>query len=330
MAIPASYCQESPHVPVLFNEVLQYMSPQDDEIYVDGTFGAGGHSRGLLAAAKCHVYGIDRDATVQPFARQLEKDYPGRFTLLAGNYGEMQSLLEKAGLDKVHGILLDIGVSSMQLDTPERGFSFQHDAPLDMRMGNQGRTAAELVNRMEEKELADIIYRYGEEHKSRHIARAIVLEREKGPITGTIQLAEIVRKVVRGPKNKIDPATKTFQAIRIWVNNELEELSDGLQAAEQLLLPGGRLVIISFHSLEDSMVKQFLLERSGRTMAVSRYQPEVAVSGKPPTFSILTKKAVKPTEEEVDRNIRARSARLRAGVRTKTPCTDGQLQEKSI
>lgn len=311
-----THAKTEPHISVLYNEVLRYMAPQDGETYVDGTFGAGGHSRGLLEAANCRVIGIDRDPTVLPFAKKLEQQYPGRFQLLQGNYSDMESLLTDAGVAEVHGILLDVGVSSMQLDTPERGFSFQHDAPLDMRMGQDGRDAATLVNQVAEKELADIIFLYGGERKSRQVAHAIVLERQKAPITSTAQLAEIIRRVVRGGHDKIDPATRTFQAIRIWVNNELDALTQGLEAAEHLLVPGGKLVVISFHSLEDGIVKQFFQDRSGKTQGVSRYLPETVVSQKSTTFKMVTKKAVKPTDEEVNRNIRSRSARMRVAVRT--------------
>lgn len=299
------------HASVMHREAVEYIAPRDGEIYIDGTFGAGGHTRGLLEAAGCKVYAIDRDPDVQVFADALAKEFPGRVKLLQGNFGDMQMLLEREGLKSVQGILLDVGVSSMQLDTPERGFSFRYDAPLDMRMSQTGRDAAMLVNEADEKELADIIYQYGGERKSRWIAKAIVLARAEKPITRTLELAEIIRKAVRSYNDTIDPATRTFQAIRIWVNDELGEIERALEAAEQLLSPGGRLVVISFHSLEDSLVKDFINKASGKQEGVSRYVPVKEQQLSAPRFEWVVRKAVKPSDKEIKTNPRARSARLR-------------------
>lgn len=309
------------HASVLYEESLHYIAPKDGEVYVDGTFGAGGHTRGLLEAADCRVYAIDRDPDVQIFADALEKEFPGRVKLLQGNFSDMKILLQDEGVAAVHGILLDVGVSSMQLDTPGRGFSFRYDAPLDMRMSQTGRDAATLVNEAEETELADIIYQYGGERMSRRIAKAIVLARAETPISRTFQLADIIRRAVRSYNDSIDPATRTFQAIRIWVNDELGEISRALEAAEELLAPGGRLVVISFHSLEDSLVKDFINTAAGKQEGVSRYVPVVTKQQQPHTFEWITRKAIKPTEEEVKANPRSRSARLRAAKRTHADCS---------
>lgn len=309
----------SAHNSVLYQEAIDYMAPQDGKIYVDGTFGAGGHSRGLLAAADCKVYAIDRDPSVQPFADALAQNFPGRIKLLKGEFGNMEMLLNREGITEVDGILLDVGVSSMQLDTAERGFSFRYDAPLDMRMSQTGRDAAMLVNEAEEGELADIIYQYGGERKSRRIAKAIVLARAEKPVTRTSELANIIRKALHSYNDKIDPATRTFQAIRIWVNDELGEISRALAAAEKLLTPGGRLVVISFHSLEDRLVKDFINKAMGKTESVSRYVPATASKTISPSFEWIVKKAVKPSQNEIKVNPRARSAKLRAARRTNAP-----------
>lgn len=308
--------QNSPHIPVMFDEMLAAMQPKDGEIYIDGTFGAGGYTRGLLEAADCKVIAIDRDENVKKIANELKKDFPGRIELLIGQFSQMKELLAREGIPNVNGIVLDIGVSSMQIDTPERGFSFMHDGPLDMRMGSGGMSAADVVNDTEENQLANIIYRYGGERHSRAVAKAIVAARQETPITTTSQLAKIIRSVVWASKDKIDPATRTFQALRIWVNDELGELERALDAAEEILLPEGRLVIVTFHSLEDSIVKSFINEKSGKTKGVSRhvmnFEPEIEVSK---SFKPITRKAVKPTDAEIDRNIRSRSAKLRAAER---------------
>ncbi|MAF96746.1 MAG: 16S rRNA (cytosine(1402)-N(4))-methyltransferase [Rhodospirillaceae bacterium] len=307
-----------PHTPVMLNEVMEALSPRDGAIYVDATFGAGGYAEALLEAADCTVWGIDRDPEAQSIGADLERRFRGRLTVLNGRFGDMVRLLGDVGVERIDGIALDLGVSSMQLDDPERGFSFHADGPLDMRMASSGMTAAEAVNRLTEKELADIIYRYGEERRSRRIARAIVETRRETPITRTGKLAELVRRVVARSKDGIDPATRTFQALRIYVNDEMGELERGLNAAEILLRPGGRLTVVSFHSLEDRQVKEFLQGRSGAAAKPSRHLPPKAVETAP-TFKLLRRRVVKPTAAETEANSRARSARMRAAERTETP-----------
>ena len=247
----------SPHKPVMLGEMLAALSPRNGEIYVDATFGAGGYSRAILESAECRVYAIDRDPNTVMLADALARDFPGRFLLLTGCFSEMLSLLAQEGVTTVDGIVMDLGVSSMQLDQAERGFSFKQDGPLDMRMGCEGVSASILVNTLPEKELADIIYQYGEDRASRKIAAAIVKEREQNPIQTTGHLADIVRKVVR-KSGDVDPATRTFQALRIKVNDELGEIERALASSPNLLRPGGRLIAVTFHSLEDRIVKRFM------------------------------------------------------------------------
>ena len=303
------------HIPVLLQSVLEALKPADGETYIDGTFGAGGYSRAILEAADCHVIGIDRDPVSLDIGRELEKEFPQNFTIIEGCFSDLQSLAGKCGKTNVDGVVLDVGVSSMQLDTPERGFSFQSDGPLDMRMGRSGQSAAEIIADLEERTLADILYKLGEEKRSRAIARAIVRQRQEQPIVTTKQLADLVGSVIGRRKDGINPATRTFQALRIYVNQELEELAYGLGAAENILCPGGRLVVVSFHSLEDRIVKNFLTRRSGNLPLPSRHRPEV-VERPVQSFRLVNRKAVKPTGEEVGVNPRARSARLRAAERT--------------
>jgi 16S rRNA (cytosine1402-N4)-methyltransferase len=306
------------HAPVLLAETIDALAPHDDGIYVDGTFGRGGYTRALLDRARCRVFAIDRDPEAVASGAALARAAGGRLTLIEGSYGDMATLLGTAGIAAVAGIALDLGPSSPQLDDPARGFSFRGDGPLDMRMARHGTTAADLVNTLPEAALADIIFLYGEERFSRRIARAVLAARAAAPIRRTGELAAIVRKVVPAQPGGIDPATRTFQALRIAVNDELGELERGLAAAERLLAPGGRLVIVSFHSLEDRRVKTFLRQRSAAAPRGSRHLPaaggETAAS-----FSLLTKKAVRPGEAELTRNPRARSARLRAAERTAAP-----------
>lgn len=308
-----------PHVPVLMKEVLDTLTPRDGGIYVDGTFGAGGYSRAMLEAAECVVWGIDRDPDVIARARAMEAEFPGRLNVVQGRFGDMFELLSARGVEAVDGVALDLGVSSMQIDQGARGFSFQADGPLDMRMEQSGMSAADVVNELDEEALADIIYQFGEERKSRRVARAIVEARAEEPITRTRQLAEIVRRVVRKSKDGIDPATRTFQGLRIYVNDELGEVDRGLAGAEKLLAPGGRLAVVSFHSLEDKRVKTFLNERSGNVPNPSRYMPDSGARGPAPTFALLKKGAIKPGAEECKTNPRARSSRLRAALRTDAP-----------
>ena len=296
----------------MLNEVIEHLSPQDGEIYVDGTFGAGGYTRAILNAADCKIYSVDCDPNVAPTAENFKKEYKDRFNFLHGKFSQMATMLEEKNISKVNGIVLDIGISSMQVDEAERGFSFMREGPLDMRMSAQGIDAAGFINSAAEKELADTIYRYGGEKKSRYIAKAILQAREKKPITTTTEFAEIVRGAIHGKKEKIDQATRTFQAIRIWINDELGELERVLAAAEKLLLPGGRLVVVSFHSLEDSIIKEFLNEKSGKTGGVSRHLVALEIEKTKPVFELLTRKVVVPSGTERENNPRARSAKLRA------------------
>lgn len=299
------------HYPVMLPEVLDALSPVDGGVYVDGTFGAGGYSRAILDAADCTLIAIDRDPDAKLRADAMKEEYGGRLIFLRGCFGDVESLLRDAGIQKVDGFVLDLGVSSFQLDEAERGFSFRFDAPLDMRMDPEaGQSAADLVASADEKDLADVIYQYGEERKSRRIAHKIVEMRREAPIETTFQLADIVRSCLPKPRHgDIDPATRTFQALRIAVNDELGELERALKAAESVLAPDGRMVVVSFHSLEDGAVKRFFRKKSGGE-SVSRYQPQMDVPAA--EFELLTRKAVKPSKKEIEENSRSRSARLRA------------------
>lgn len=309
---------DAPHISVLLNEVVEALAPRAGGTYVDGTFGAGGYTLALLGRAACTVYAIDRDPSAAAAGRALPEAQAGRLHLLEGRFGDMDQLLAANGVNLVDGVALDIGVSSMQLDQAERGFSFAKDGPLDMRMEQDGPSAADVVNTYGETELADIIYRLGEERLSRPVARAIVAARADKPFERTLELAAVIAKVVRKSGDGIHPATRTFQALRIHVNDELGELERGLAAAEKVLAPGGRLAVVTFHSLEDRVVKTFLKERSGDVPAPSRHLPAV-VSGPAPTFTLLGRKAVAPSAAEVARNPRARSAKLRVAQRTEAP-----------
>ena len=303
---------QAPHIPVLLDEVIHALAITPGAEIVDGTFGAGGYSQAILAGG-ARVYAFDRDPDALSEGAELAGRSGGALLLYSACFSEMDDVLIADGITLVDGVVLDIGVSSMQLDRAERGFSFQKDGPLDMRMAQDGMTAADFVNEAEESDIADIIYRYGEEHRSRRIARSIVAAR---PITTTAELATVVRKAVgHKPGAPKDPATRAFQAIRIHINRELDELTDGLKAAERILKPGGRLAVVTFHSLEDRIVKQFLRRRSGGEGAGSRHIPTVANAGPAPTFD-KADKAVRPSNEEVARNPRARSATLRSATRT--------------
>jgi 16S rRNA (cytosine1402-N4)-methyltransferase len=295
--------------------VLAGISPVSGASVVDGTFGAGGYTRAVLAAGAGHVYAFDRDPTAIAAGETLVGANPDRLTLIHERFSLMDRALEARGVSTVDAIMLDIGVSSMQIDQAARGFSFQADGPLDMRMSNEGSSAADLVNTMDETALADILYRYGEEPRSRRVAGHIVAAR---PIARTGELAAIVRKALgHRPGAPKDPATRTFQALRIAVNDELGELDAGLRAAERLLRPGGRLAVVSFHSLEDRAVKRFLRTRSGGDPQGSRHLPEARIGGSAPTFQAA--KAVRPDAAEIAANPRARSATLRIGTRTDAP-----------
>lgn len=299
------------HIPVLLNEVVDALRPRDGGRYVDGTFGAGGYTTAMLDRADCQVIAIDRDPDAIDAGRALAERYAPRLRLIEGRFGEMAELLSSEGVDDVDGVALDLGVSSMQFDQAERGFSFRASGPLDMRMEKNGLSASDLVNDAEESQLADIIWRYGEERRSRRVARAIVEARKQKRIETTGELAEIVRRAV-GPqgRDESDPATRTFQALRIAVNDELGELERGLAAAERVLAPGGRLAVVSFHSLEDRAVKEFVRARAGRTPGPSRHAPPRA-DARPAELRDLTRRPVLPSDAEVASNPRARSARLR-------------------
>jgi len=304
------------HIPVLAAEVLRFLEPRDGGVYVDGTFGAGGYTRAILDSADCRVIAIDRDESAIARGVELVAASNGRLALVEDRFSNLDDIARNAGHDAVDGVVFDVGVSSMQLDEAERGFSFRHDGPLDMRMGRSGPSAADLVAAASDRDLAAIIARLGEERFARPIARAIVKARGEAPIATTKQLAAIVERVVHARPGQIHPATRTFQALRICVNEELEELATALSAAECILRPGGRLVVVTFHSLEDRIVKTFLGERS-RVAAGSRHAPEAR--GPQPSFTLLTKKPVTPSDEETARNPRARSAKLRAAERNAAP-----------
>ncbi len=317
-AIGPGAVRSAGHIPVLLDAILAALAPRDDAVYVDGTFGGGGYSEALLNAARCRVFGIDRDPDAVRRSRDLAERYGDRLRLLEGRFGDMAQLLTSVNTDPVAGIVLDLGVSSTQLDTPERGFSFRSDGPLDMRMSGAGESAADLVATLSESELAGLIRALGEERFARRIARAITAARQRRPIQRTTDLADIVRAVIPQSERGQDPATRTFQALRIAVNDELGELDRGLTAAEQLLMPGGRLAVVSFHSLEDRRVKQFLRRRSDLAPRASRHRA-VGAESPAPSFTLLTRRAVKPSAAEIAHNPRARAARLRAAARTGAP-----------
>jgi 16S rRNA (cytosine1402-N4)-methyltransferase len=293
----------------LLNEVLAALSPKDGEVFVDGTFGGGGYSRALLEAGAI-VVAIDRDPSVQPFADALMAEFEGRFSFVPGTFSELDSLAAEHG--PIHGVVLDIGVSSMQLDQPERGFSFMREGPLDMRMSGQGESAADLVNTLEAEPLANLLYAFGEERKSRRIAQFIVAARETAPIATTLELARIIEKAIGRKPGDAHPATRSFQALRIAVNAEFEQLVEALFAAERLLAEGGRLAVVTFHSLEDRIVKRVFDPDKGGP-AQSRHLPQVATEER---RWIEVAKAAKPGAAELARNPRARSSILRAATRS--------------
>ena len=299
------------HVPVMLAEVLASLMPQEGATYLDATFGGGGYARAILEAAPgCTVFAIDRDPDAIARGAALAQRFAGRLHLIEGRFGDMLSLLRDRGITALDGVVMDLGVSSFQLDQAERGFSFRADGPLDMRMEKSGPSAAELVNSLPERDLADIIFRFGEERFARRIARAIVARRAEAPFTTTADLAALVRRAVPRDPSGIDGATRSFQALRIAVNDELGEVERGIAAAMELLAPGGRLVVVAFHSLEDRIVKQAMAAASGRGGA-SRHDP-AALSGRAkPAFHLLTPRALRPQEAECSTNPRARSARLR-------------------
>ncbi|KQY34356.1 ribosomal RNA small subunit methyltransferase H [Caulobacter sp. Root487D2Y] len=310
----------APHVSVLLDEVVGALASGPGDVVVDGTFGAGGYTRAILATG-ASVIAFDRDPSVARFAAEFaatanSSATDSRFRLIQDRFSQITEYLEDASVD---GVTLDLGVSSMQLDEAERGFSFMRDGPLDMRMGADGPTAADLVNELDQVELARILYVYGEEHASRRIASFIVKRRAERPFTRTLDLAHVIERALGGRKGaKVHPATRSFQGLRIAVNAELEELEAGLVAAERVLKPGGRLAVVTFHSLEDRIVKNFLAERAGRTPGGSRHAPPVE-AGAPPSFQLISSKAIAPGEAELAVNPRARSSKLRAAVRTQAP-----------
>lgn len=312
------------HVPVMLEQVLAALAPRDGGIYLDGTFGGGGYARGILDHADCTLWAIDRDPDAIERGAALVARFPGCLHLLHGQFGDMVSLLNESGVAALDGVVLDLGVSSFQLDNPERGFSFRFDGPLDMRMGKHGPTAADLVNTLDERALADLLFDLGEERASRRIARAIIAARREAPIETTRRLAEIIRAVLPPDRSGIDPATRSFQALRIKVNDELGEIERALQQAADLLSPGGRLVVVAFHSLEDRIVKRFMTEASGRIPAPSRHDPGGLSVRQAPGFRLLFGRALRPSESECETNPRSRSARLRALERLPLSATEAQ------
>ena len=309
----------APHAPVLLEEVIEALAPRAGDVIIDATFGAGGYSRAILATGAT-VIGLDRDPTVQPHAEAVANDYPGRFQLIRTAFSGLADAFAQSGATKLDGVVFDIGVSSMQLDQAERGFSFMRDGPLDMRMSansdHGGETAAEIVNTWDHGPMAHIFKLYGDERQSGRVATAILRRRVEKPFERTLDLAAVVEKALGGRRGTaIHPATRVFQALRIAVNDELGELRAGLEAAEATLAPGGRLVVVTFHSLEDRIVKAFLTERTGNAPGGSRHAP-VAIETRKPSFTLSFKGAREAGQAELGSNPRARSAKLRAAVRT--------------
>jgi 16S rRNA (cytosine1402-N4)-methyltransferase len=309
------------HVPVLLEEVCTALDVKRGGIFIDGTFGAGGYARAILDAhPRNSIIAIDRDPDAIAGGASLAAKAKKRLALVAGRFGELDEIAAAQGAESVDGVVLDIGVSSMQLDEAERGFSFRNDGPLDMRMERDGPSAADLVNESSETELADIFYHYGEERRSRAVARAIIEARRREPFGTTWQLADLVASLIRQEPNGIHPATRVFQGLRIAVNDELGELVRALHAAERILKPGGRLVVVTFHSLEDRIVKQFFAARTGRAPGGSRHLPTAAAAQ--PTFDAITRGPIGASPQEIARNPRSRSAKLRAGARTTAPAQE--------
>ncbi len=304
------------HTPVMLNEVLEQLAPQDGDLLIDGTYGGGGYARAILNTADCRLVGIDRDLDAIVRAETEAAGNP-RLIPLLGQFGEMDVIARGAGFEHADGVVLDLGVSSFQIDEAGRGFSFMRDGPLDMRMGQAGPSAADVVNGMDAGALANIIFRLGEDRQSRRIARHIATRRAESPFTTTLDLAGVIETAVGGRKGaRTHPATRTFQAIRMYVNDELGQLAKALSAAERILRAGGRLVIVTFHSLEDRIVKTFMRQRSGQQGAGSRHLP-LGRKSQAPSFELPVRKAIRPTTAETDTNPRARSARLRIAIRTK-------------
>ncbi len=314
------------HAPVMLAEAIGALAPVDGAVFIDGTFGAGGYSTRLLDSADCSVYGFDRDPTAIGRAAEIVTRYGGRLKLIARPFADMETALSEMGVSAIDGAVFDLGVSSMQIDEADRGFSFMRDGPLSMRMDKGKPDAADVVNIAEAGDLAAIFRAYGEENRAGRIARAIVEERGREPITTTLRLAEIVSRAAPGRReDKIHPATRVFQALRIFVNDELGQLAKALIAAERLLKPAGRLVVVTFHSLEDRIVKNFFNERAGRAPAGSRHAPSGAAAR--PTFDLPFAKPRTPSGAEVAVNPRARSAKLRAATRNAEPARGGNAQD---
>ncbi len=302
------------HTPVLLPEVLSALQPKDGGLYIDCTFGAGGYTRAILEAADCRVLALDRDPTAIAGGQSLKQTFGSRLILAEIRFAELAEAAQTQGFSQADGVVFDLGVSSMQLDEAERGFSFMRDGPLDMRMSAEGVSAADVVNTFEQDAIADILYQFGEERRSRAIAREIVKARSQGPLQRTGELAAICARVLGQKPGDKHPATRTFQALRLYVNDELDEVSRGLKAAEAVLRPGGRLAVVTFHSLEDRIAKQFLNDRAGRVAAPSRHAPATAQQ-KAPTFKLITRKPIEASDAELAANPRARSAKLRAAIK---------------
>jgi len=300
------------HVPVMLSEVIGLLGPRDGGLYLDATFGGGGYAGAILEAASCTLWAIDRDPDAIARGASLAARFLGRLHLIQGRFGDMLTLLAERDVTALDGVVLDLGVSSFQLDEPARGFSFRTDGPLDMRMSRSGPTAADLVNTLAERELADVLFEFGEERASRRIARAIVAARAEAPIATTSELAAVIRRVLPPDRSGIDPATRSFQALRIRVNDELGEIEAALDQASRLLAPGGRLIVVAFHSLEDRIVKRFMTQATGRMPSPSRHDPRGLADRTAPQFRPLTARALRPGAVETGSNTRARSARLRA------------------
>ena len=309
------------HNPVLVVEVVEALSPKADAVYLDATFGRGGYSRAILDAAPCRVIAIDRDPDAITAGQEMRHEYDGRLTLLEGRFSQIGTLLNEINMPLVDGVVFDFGVSSPQIDDAERGFSFRFDGPLDMRMEKSGTNASDFINTATEKDIADVLWQFGEERASRRIARAIIRARDEAEITTTYQLAKVIRAVMPRPKpGQIDPATRSFQAIRIHINNELDEIRTALPAAMACLKPGGRLAVVAFHSLEDRLVKTFIMNEAGKAPRPSRHVPDMPEHA--PRLNMITRKPVTPSEDEMNLNPRSRSSRLRVAERTDAPLLD--------
>lgn len=300
------------HFPVMLNEVIDLLQPKSEAVYIDATFGGGGYSKAILSAANCNVWGIDRDPDAIRRGQKIVDDYP-TLRLLQGDFAQLETLAHENNIQSLDGIVLDLGVSSFQLDEAERGFSFRFDGPLDMRMSKSGKTAADLVNQLSETELADILWYYGEERFSRRIARAIIQDRLEKPFETTQQLANLIKRVVPSKKNEINPATRSFQALRIAVNDELTQIRQVLTSALSLLKPDGKLIVVSFHSLEDRIVKEIMNQATGNIASPSRHHPQsLYQKSELIKFESLTHKPLRPSKHETLLNPRSRSAKLRA------------------